>query len=154
MRYAIELEDSEIERLVSEVCARDAIEGGVAVAINLLFSYLRPEHEQRLAAALRAALPGVAVSCSHEVAPIWREYERGNTVIVDAYLRRLTGRFAERLDEGLTEVGLRCPRFLLKSNGGQIPVDAGVPSGGRLRDLRPGGRPDRGQALRRGIRVP
>jgi N-methylhydantoinase A len=118
----IELEDSEIERLVSVVCARDAVDGGVAVAINLLFAYIRPEHEQRLAAALRTALPGVAVSCSHEVAPIWREYERGNTVIVDAYLRRLTGRFAERLDEGLTEVGLRCPRFLLKSNGGQIPV--------------------------------
>ena len=118
----VELEDSEIERLVVEVRARGA-EGGVAVAVNLLFAYIRPEHEQRLAAALRAALPGVAVSCSHEVAPIWREYERGNTVIVDAYLRRLTGRFAERLDEGLTEVGLRCPRFLLKSNGGQIPVE-------------------------------
>ena len=118
----VELEESELERLVAEVQARAAAEGGVAVAINLLFSYLRPEHERRLAAALREALPGIAVSCSHEVAPIWREYERGTTVIVDAYLRQLTGRFAVRLDEGLTEVGLRCPRFLLKSNGGQIPV--------------------------------
>jgi len=118
----VELEDFEIERLVDEVSARASAEGGVAVAINLLFAFVRPEHEQRLAVALRAALPSVAVSCSHEVAPIWREYERGNTVIVDAYLRRLTGRFAERLDEGLTEVGLRCPRFLLKSNGGQIPI--------------------------------
>jgi N-methylhydantoinase A len=118
----IELDDSEIERLVGEVRARDAAEGGVSVAINLLFSYLRPVHEQRLAEALRDALPSVAVSCSHEVAPIWREYERGNTVIVDAYIRRLTGRFAERLDEGLAQAGLRCPCFLLKSNGGQTPV--------------------------------
>ena len=118
----IELDDSEIERLVGEVRARDAAEGGVSVAINLLFSYLRPLHEQRLAEALRDALPSVAVSCSHEVAPIWREYERGNTVIVDAYIRRLTGRFAERLDEGLAQAGLRCPCFLLKSNGGQTPV--------------------------------
>ena len=118
----VPLEDSELERLVAEVKARAAGDGGVAVAINLLFAFIRPDHEQRLAGALRDALPGVAVSCSHEVAPVWREYERGNTVIVDAYLRKLTGRFAERLDEGLTEAGLRCPRFLLKSNGGQIPV--------------------------------
>ena len=118
----VPLEDAEIGRLVAEVRTRAAGDGGVAVAINLLFAFIRPDHEQRLAASLRDALPDVAVSCSHEVAPIWREYERGNTVIVDAYLRRLTGRFAERLDEGLAEAGLRCPRFLIKSNGGQIPL--------------------------------
>jgi N-methylhydantoinase A len=92
------------------------------VAISLLFSYVRPDHERRLAEALRDALPEIPVSVSHEVAPIWREYERGNTVIVDAYLRSLTGRFAERLDRGLTERRLSCPRFLLKSNGGQVPA--------------------------------
>ncbi len=119
----VHLDEAEVERLVAEVRARhEAAEGGVAVAINFLFAYVHPEHEQRLASALRAALPEVPVSCSHEVAPIWREYERGNTVVVDAYLRRLTGRFADRLDQGLAHVGLRCPSFLLKSNGGQIPI--------------------------------
>ena len=149
----VELEESEIERLVAEVRARAAAEGGVAVAINLLFSYLRPEHEQRLAAALRAALPEIAVSCSHEVAPIWREYERGNTVIVDAYLRRLTDRFAVRLDEGLTERRASLPALSAEVQRGSDPGHAGVSPGGRLRALRPGGRPDRGQALRRGVRL-
>ena len=76
---------------------------GIAVAINFLFAYANPEHEQRLAAALREALPELAVSASSEVAPIWREYERGNTVIVDAYLSaspagspRVSGRAWER----------------------------------------------------------
>ncbi len=44
------------------------------------------------------------------------QYRRGRRVIP-----RLTGRFADRLDQGLAHVGLRCPSFLLKSNGGHRP---------------------------------
>ena len=58
-----------------------------AVAVNLLFSYVNPDHERAIGAYLAKRFPGVSVSLSHEVAPIWREYERGNTVIVDAYLQ-------------------------------------------------------------------
>ena len=39
------------------------------------------------------------VSVSHEVAPIWREYERSSTTIADAYLRPLFGRYVASLDE-------------------------------------------------------
>ena len=35
------------------------------------------------------------VSVSHEVAPIWREYERSSTTIADAYLRPLFGRYVD-----------------------------------------------------------
>ena len=46
------------------------------------------------------ASPTCPVSLSHEVAPIWREYERGTTVIVDAYheaaVRRLRRRASRR----------------------------------------------------------
>ena len=119
------LEDAEIARVVAAIADRDeATPGGVAVAINLLFAYADPAHERRLAAAVEEALPHVPVSASSEIAPIWREYERGNTVIVDAYLRRLTETFATELDEGLAGIGMTGPRFLLKSNGGQIPVGA------------------------------
>src|SRR5690349_21487523 len=37
-----------------------------AVAVSLLFSFLNPEHERRLGARLRAALPGVPVYMSSE----------------------------------------------------------------------------------------
>jgi N-methylhydantoinase A len=121
----IALEDAEIERVVAAVAARDAESpDGVAVAVNLLFAYVDASHERRLAEALATALPHVPVSVSSEIAPIWREYERGNTVIVDAYLRRLTETFAAEIDEGLERIGLHAPRFLLKSNGGQIPTGA------------------------------
>jgi N-methylhydantoinase A/oxoprolinase/acetone carboxylase beta subunit len=50
--------------------------GAESVAICLLFSYLDPSHERRLAEHLRRELPGVHVSASHEVLPRMREYER------------------------------------------------------------------------------
>src|SRR6266436_851143 len=46
-----------------------------AIAISLLFSFLNPEHERRLGARLRAALPGVPVYLSSEVLPEIREFE-------------------------------------------------------------------------------
>ncbi len=121
----VPLEDEELERVVTEV-ARRAEESPepISVAVSLLFSYVRPDHERRLAAALRERVPDVPVSVSSEIAPIWREYERANTVIVNSYLRRLVGRFAGDLDEELARRGARVPCLLVKSNGGQIPARA------------------------------
>ena len=120
----VPLEDEEVERVVAEVARRAEGSDGPSVAISLLFSYVRPDHEQRLAAALRERLPDVPVSVSNQIAPIWREYERANTVIVNSYLRRLVGRFAGDLDDELERQGVRVPCLLVKSNGGQIPARA------------------------------
>ena len=77
----VPLDDAEIRRVVDE--ARTM--GAEAIAICLLFAYLRPEHEARLAAALREA--GLAVSASHEVLPEHREYERASTTAINAFLQ-------------------------------------------------------------------
>src|SRR5215207_7220076 len=60
--------------------------GVEAVAVCLLFGFLHPEHEQRVEAALREALPGVHVSRSSVVLPEFREFERFSTTAADAYL--------------------------------------------------------------------
>jgi N-methylhydantoinase A len=89
----------------------------VAIAVCYLFSYLEPAHEL----ATREALDGhggPAVSLSHEVAPIWREYERGSTVIVDAYLKPLFEDYVAGLEEALSARAIAAPCSLLKSNGG------------------------------------
>src|SRR4051794_38459094 len=69
------LKDEEPERLAALLRER----GAESVAICLLFSYLDPEHERRIATHLRQALPDVHVSVSHEVLPRFREYERCST---------------------------------------------------------------------------
>ncbi len=89
-----------------------------AVAICFLFSYLNPEHELAAREALQARFSDLAVSLSHEVAPIWREYERGTTVTVDAYLRPLVERYVDGVSSALSTNGDARPWSLLKSNGG------------------------------------
>ena len=66
-----------------------------AVAISLLFSFLHPEHEERIAAAL--AELDVPLSISSRILPEYREYERTSTVVINAYLQPLMGRYLKRL---------------------------------------------------------
>jgi N-methylhydantoinase A len=116
------LSDEEIRRVVDEVRKRLAEDAGTAVAISFLFAYVNEEHEQRLASALRAAVPEVPISVSHEVAPIWREYERSSTTVMDAYVKSIVTRFAADLEHGLANRHVVGWRALMRSNGGQVPL--------------------------------
>ena len=69
--------------------------------------------------AIDARRPGLPVSLSHEVAPIWREYERGTTVTVDAFTKPLFDGYVDGLSRALEETGAGGTWSLLKSNGGR-----------------------------------
>jgi N-methylhydantoinase A len=117
------LSAEEIDRVTAAVGAFLAETKRGAIAISLLFSYVSDSHERRLAEHLRAAFPGIALSVSSEVAPIWREYERGNTTVMDAYVKPIVGDFAESLDAGLQKRTMSGWRALMKSNGGQVALE-------------------------------
>jgi N-methylhydantoinase A len=119
-----ELGAEELERLVSEVEGA----GVESVGVCLLFSYLEPEHERRIAAALRERLPDVHVSASHEVLPQFREYERCSTTVIDAYLSPLLDRYLGRLADACGERGLPEPSVML-SSGGLAPVAEAATAG-------------------------
>jgi N-methylhydantoinase A len=93
-----------------------------AVAVSLLFAFRHPAHEQRMVAALRAALPGVPVAAAHELVPRVREYERTSTVTAEAFLRPAVGRYVERFAEEAWRRGIASPR-VLASNGGALPPE-------------------------------
>jgi N-methylhydantoinase A len=108
--------------LQEAVAARQANGERTAIAVCYLFSYLEPAHE--LATRELLAQPdGPAVSLSHEIAPIWREYERGSTVIVDAYLKPLLEDYVAGLEAALASRTVAAPCSLLKSNGGHALGD-------------------------------
>lgn len=119
------LTEQELQRL-AELIKRRIAQGGqeAAVAINLLFSYAEPAHERMLRDFLRDALPGLPLSISSEISPIWREYERASTTIVDAYLKPLMMRFLDELLEQLRNTGYRRPLIVMKSNGGRMAASA------------------------------
>ncbi len=112
------LAEEEPQRLAAAI----AESGAEAVAICLLFSYLDPTHERRIAAELRERLPHVHVSVSHEVLPRFREYERCSTTVIDAYLSPLLGRYLGRLSEAASEAGLPQP-LVMRSSGGVAPAE-------------------------------
>ena len=70
-----------------------------AVAVSLLFSFLNPAHEQRVRAAIEAAMPGVPVSLSSEVDPVFREYERTVVTTFDAYVKPIVRHYLANMEE-------------------------------------------------------
>jgi N-methylhydantoinase A len=109
----------DLDALEATLDAADLDGDGAAVAVCLLFSYLNPDHEVRVRDAIHARLPGLPVSLSHEVAPIWREFERGTTVTVDAFTKPLFDTYVNGLSQALEDAGVDATWSLLKSNGGR-----------------------------------
>ena len=102
-----------------------------AVAVCLLHAYADPVHEREVADRLRAALPGVHVVASHEVAAEFREFERASTTIADAYLGPVTGGYLRRLAETAPADGLP-PPAVMQSNGGVCGLDEAAAHPARL----------------------
>jgi N-methylhydantoinase A len=101
-----------------------------AVAVCLLFAFLDPAHEARVAAILREALPDAFVVASHEVAAEVREFERATTATVDAALGPPTGRYLTRLRAAAADAGLPEPHVMLSSGGvGTLEQAAAHPAG-------------------------
>ncbi len=83
-----------------------------SVAICFLFSFLRPEHEQQVAEALRKL--AVPLSVSHQILPEYREFERTSTVTINAYLQPLMGKYLTRLARHTRRLRV------MQSSGGSI----------------------------------
>jgi N-methylhydantoinase A len=108
------LEEDEIDRVVAEVLEA----GAESVAVCLLFSFLRPEHERRLGERLRRA--GLAVSLSSEVLPEFREYERASATALNAYVSPVLGGYLDRL----AREGPAARWRVMQSNGGSLGLEA------------------------------
>ena len=63
-------------------------------------------------------MPGVAITASCELTREWREYERANTAVLNAYVQPLVERYLGRLERKLEERELAGPCFAMQSNGG------------------------------------
>ena len=109
----LDREGKELERLDPD--AVPAIpEGTDGVAVCLLHADLEPSHEHLVAARLREQ--GHDVSCSHEVSPEVREYERMVTTVVNAALRPRCRAYLRGIADVAAEV------HVMTSAGGLLPI--------------------------------
>lgn len=104
------------EGSLKSVIDRLGIDGVESVAVCLLFSFLHPTHERRIADLIHQS-PNtrlIYISLSSEILPEYREFERVAATVINAYVAPLMDRYLSRLAEALA------PRRLaiMQSNGG------------------------------------
>ncbi|WCB94916.1 hypothetical protein DSM104299_03656 [Baekduia alba] len=114
------LDEDEVRDRIREL--RDA--GVEAISVCLLHSYLNPAHEQRIAELVLEEFPGCYLSVSHDVLPLYREYERFSTVSLNAYVGPKVSKYLVRLDEAMQDAGFTHGVQLMQSSGGMTTIGA------------------------------
>lgn len=112
------LNEAEVLAAADELAA-DGVE---SVAICFLFSYLNPAHELRAKELIEDAHPELFVSCSHEVSPQFREFERFTTAAMNAFVGPLVRNYVTELADGLKSRGFQGEMHIMRSNGGVAPA--------------------------------
>jgi N-methylhydantoinase A len=121
--------NGQILRPLDEAAVRDAIrrlklQETESIAVCLLFSYVNPVHEKRVAELIAEDYPEARVSLSHEVMPTAPEFERTSTTLVDAYVGPRVEVYLRRLQQALGEAGYRNDLLIMQSSGGVTTADA------------------------------
>lgn len=111
------------EHSVEEALRTLAQEGIEALAVCFLFSYLNPEHEQRVAEMIRKHFPDMYLSLSHQILPQIKEFDRLSTTVVNSYVGPVFGKYLQRLKERLAATAPLRDILIMQSNGGVAPLD-------------------------------
>lgn len=106
------------DELVREATRLVEHEGATGLVVAFINAYRAPAHEAEARKVLTERFPHVPVTCSHEVWPQIREYERTMVGILSAYVRPRVERYLERLEGELATLGVPVPLYITKSNGG------------------------------------
>jgi N-methylhydantoinase A len=113
-RLLCAISEGELDRLTDAVRAA----APDAIAVSLLFGFANPSNEEAVARSLASL--GVPVSVSHRILPEFREYERGSTVLINAYVAPKMQRYLEGLDQALE--ARHSELQVMQSSGGIVPA--------------------------------
>ena len=114
------------EDAVRSAAARFRSEGIESIAVSLNHSYANPDHERRARELVLECLPNAQLSLSSEVLPVFREYERTITTVLNAYVMPRVSGYIENLDRDLLALGVEAPLLIMKSNGGVIGAETAI----------------------------
>ncbi|WP_332897777.1 hydantoinase/oxoprolinase family protein [Haladaptatus sp. CMSO5] len=112
-----ELDEAAVQEIATVLSAAN-IE---SVAVSFLHSYVNDEHERRAKELLDAELD-VPVTTSSEVLPEFREYERANTTVLNAYARPVAETYLDRLTSEIDAHSDVDEIVVMRSDGGVVPT--------------------------------
>jgi N-methylhydantoinase A len=98
-----------------EACKKAGIE---AIAVCYINAYANNVHEQRTRDIIEELYPEATVSVSHDITQEWREYERTNTTVLNAYVQPSAKKYLKSLDNELANLGIPEAKYAMQSNGG------------------------------------
>jgi N-methylhydantoinase A/oxoprolinase/acetone carboxylase beta subunit/N-methylhydantoinase B/oxoprolinase/acetone carboxylase alpha subunit len=114
----IPLNECQLRRIADQLHARKV----EAVAVCFLWSVNNPVHEERVGAILRESCPEMALTLSHRLNPVVREYRRCSAAAIDASLKPLMQRHLSEMEKDLRSVGYRGQILVSTSFGGVMHV--------------------------------
>ena len=109
--------DEDAVRAAISALARAGVE---ALVIHFLHSYANPAHELRAAEIARELWPTQYITVGHEILREVREFERGSTAAVNAYIQPLMSRYLSRLSGELEGHGLGHELLVMQGNAGTM----------------------------------
>ena len=112
------------EGAVEAAATRLKAEGVEALAVCYLHAYINPEHERRTRDILARVFPDAVVSLSSDVAPVFREYFRASTTLINAGVRPIVERYLSNIETRLRRAGLRGQLLVMQSSGGVLTFEA------------------------------
>ncbi|UPW81971.1 hydantoinase/oxoprolinase family protein [Lysinibacillus sp. Ag94] len=114
-----EINVTELEEIV-DYFKKEQVE---AIAVSFLHSYVNNEHEKTAVQKIRELWPEIQVTASSEITQEWREYERTNTAVLNAYVQPTATTYIDRLEQKLQETVNIEQSYVMQSNGGTTKFD-------------------------------
>ena len=115
-RIVVPLRVDDVERTLDELIERQQVD---ALAVCLLNAWTNPVHEERIRSLVESRYGNrFYAAYSHELSRVAGEYARANTVLVEAFVGPLVGRYLRTLEEELQARGFRGHLLLMQGNGG------------------------------------
>lgn len=97
--------------------------GAEAICLFFINAYANPENELKALEVVRQIWPNDHISVASDILPEIREFERGSTASLNAYLQPPVGSYLEKLESGLRSGGFGGEVLIVQSNGGVMSVD-------------------------------
>lgn len=112
----VQLDMEELKKTIHELME----EGAESIAICFLHSYANDENEKKALEVIREIAPDFPVSVSSEILPEFREFERMNTTVMNAYVQPRMQKYVSQLRRRLDENGINSPLTIMQSSGGMM----------------------------------
>lgn len=93
------------------------------IVVSLLHSYRNRHNEAAVKDIIAEEAPELLTSCSADIWPIIREYERTITATINAYVQPMVINYLESFENALRTMGVVTPPRITKSNGGVMGVE-------------------------------